>query len=89
VVTNFEGEQQPARRRKNLTKSVFEPRGGLIAFIQLKKNAPRVTPNENIYGLISFIISAIRSLDAAHNRSTERTDTPSASALSEVEKPAK
>lgn len=42
-----------------------------------------------LYSLVSFIKAAIRERAVDHNRSTERDDTPSASADSSVVRPAK
>jgi|GEM_PF-3568398 len=73
-------------------RSIIErlmPGAGMNVYRETDNSVRRKSSNHQLYRVLSFMSSAMRSRAEAHKRSTERVEMPNASEDSAVVKPAK
>ncbi len=74
---------------EQLIKGKLIPGAGLSVYRCLDEQSAQNIAGRQVYRVLSLMRAAIRSRAVAHSRSTERFETPKASAVSAVVKPAK
>lgn len=83
------GQQDAAQIRRGIEARLV-PRGAIDTYrLTRRGDTESSICRYGIYRLLSLISSAIRDRAADHRRSATRSDTPSRSAVSAVENPAK
>ena len=78
------------KRSQEDIEALLAPGSGARIYEQVRRDGPAATSARRLrYALLSSMSCAIRERAADHSRSAERADTPIASAVSGVVKPAK
>lgn len=72
-----------------LIKGKLIPGAGLSVYRYLDEQGVNNKAGRHVYRVLSLMRAAMRSRAVAHRRSTERAETPNASAVSDVVNPAK
>lgn len=72
-----------------IIKDKLVPGAGFSLYRCLDEQAVKNKAGRHVYRVLSLMRAAIRSRAVAHRRSTDRAETPKASAVSDVVNPAK